>query len=121
VIENIQPVVEYGRFSAKRVAGDRVVVTANVFAEGYDAVAARLLYRSPGDPDWIAAPMEFLVNDSWRGEFIVQMLGTYRFAVEGWVDHFKTWQEGLKKKAAAGQDVSIDLLIGTEMIEDAAV
>ncbi|MGA2939303.1 MAG: alpha-1,4-glucan--maltose-1-phosphate maltosyltransferase [Syntrophobacteraceae bacterium] len=120
VIENIRPIVECGRFSAKRVRGDRVVVTANVFAEGQNVVAARLLYRTPDSPDWTAAPMEFLVNDSWQGEFTVHMLGTYRFAVEGWIDHFKTWQEGLKKKVAAGQDVSIDMLIGAGMIEDAA-
>ncbi len=119
-IENVRPVVDCGRFPAKRILGDRVVVTADIVVEGHDVVAGRLLYRAPGAPDWSAAPMEFLVNDSWRGRFTVQMLGTYRFAVEGWVDHFKTWQEGLKKKANAGQDVSVDLLIGAEMIEGSA-
>ena len=120
VIENVRPVVDCGRFPAKRIIGDRVVVIADIFAEGQDVVVGRLLYRAPGAADWSAAPMEFLVNDSWRGLFTVQMLGTYRFAIEGWVDHFKTWQEGLKKKADAGQDVSVDLLIGAEMIEGLA-
>ena len=120
VIENVKPIVECGRFTAKRVTGDRVVVAADIFAEGQDAIAALLLYRAPDSSDWKTAPMKFVLNDSRRGEFIVRTLGTYRFAVEGRLDHFKTWQEGLKKKVAAGQDVSVDLLIGVEMIERAA-
>jgi len=36
------------------------------------------------------------------------------------VDHFQTWQQDLKKKVDAGQDVKVDLLIGANLIEQAA-
>ncbi len=120
VIENVCPSVEGGKFPAKRVAGDLVVVSADIFAEGHDVISVRLLFRAPGSPDWIPAPMEFVGNDSWRGEFSLSSPGTYRFAVEGWVDPVRTWQEGLKKKVDAGLDVSVDMLLGARIAEKAA-
>ena len=64
--------------------------------------------------------MDFLVNDRWRGEFSITELGQYRYTVKAWVDHFKSWRQGLLKKFDAGQDVSIDLLTGAELVEDAS-
>lgn len=115
VIENVRPCVECGLFPAKRIVGDRVFVLADIFADGHDAVGARFLYRGPGAQDWSEAPMEFIVNDEWRGEFTATELGRYTFCVEGWIDHFASWQNGLAKKHDAGQDVSVDILIGAEI------
>ena len=39
--------------------------------------------------------------------------------VEGWVDHFQTWQRDLKKKHEAGQDLRVDLMTGLLMVADA--
>ncbi len=63
--------------------------------------------------------MEPLVNDRWRATFTVTEIGTYAFKVCGWVDHFKTWARDLKKRVDAGQDVTVDLSIGAEMIAEA--
>ena len=38
VIENIRPRSDVGRFPVKRVAGDRVTVEADAFADGHDRV-----------------------------------------------------------------------------------
>ena len=38
VIESITPCVDGGRFAAKRIVGERLVVEADVFADGHDAV-----------------------------------------------------------------------------------
>jgi starch synthase (maltosyl-transferring) len=59
-------------------------------------------------------------NDRWTGEFTPDSLGVWQFEVEGWQDHFATWLEGLGKKVGAEQDVSIDLLIGAELVDAAA-
>ena len=48
VVEHVAPVVDAGRFPVKRVSGEEVVVTADVFTDGKDTVAARLLHRPPG-------------------------------------------------------------------------
>ena len=64
--------------------------------------------------------MQPLVNDRWRGEFQVAGLGGYRYTVLAWIDRFLTWRRDFDKRIAAGQDVSIDLLIGAELIQAAA-
>jgi starch synthase (maltosyl-transferring) len=120
VIENVQPEVDCGRFPAKRVVGEKVIVTADVFADGHDVIGARLLHRKVGEPEWREAPMRLLENDRWRGEFIVKEMGYYQYTVEGWVEHFKTWRHGLGKKSDAGQDVHVELLEGAIHVDNGA-
>lgn len=120
VIEQVKPEIDGGRFPVKRVKGEKVVVTADLFADGHDAISARLLYRSPRDQEWKETPMRPIENDRWRGEFRVEEIGRYHYTVEGWVDHFKTWQRDLKKRWTAGQDVKVDLLIGADYISEAS-
>jgi starch synthase (maltosyl-transferring) len=116
-IEQVTPEIDGGRFPVKRVIGEQVVVEADVFTDGHDAVAADLLYRSPGDESWSAVSMRSLVNDRWRGAFTVEEMGRYHYTVRGWVNHFSTWRHDLKKRIAAGEDIRMDLLIGVDLIE----
>jgi starch synthase (maltosyl-transferring) len=117
VIGNVEPEIDCGLFPIKRVVGEKVVVTADVFADGHDAISTKLLYRSPKDKEWQETPMTFVENDRWRGEFIVDEVGNYHYTVEGWIDHFKTWQRDVKRKLDAGQEEMADLLIGVKYIE----
>lgn len=64
--------------------------------------------------------MRFLLNDRWYGGFRVTTLGTYVYTVHAWIDHFTSWREGLRKKVGANQDVTVDLLIGAELLDAAA-
>jgi starch synthase (maltosyl-transferring) len=118
IIENIRPQIEGGRFPIKRAAGEKVVVTADIFSDGHDAVSSRILFKGPHDKDWKESRLTFAGNDLWSGEFRVKDIGTYRYTVEGWVDHFRTWQKDLKKKSDAGQDITVDILIGLEYIKE---
>jgi starch synthase (maltosyl-transferring) len=120
VIENLTPEIDGGRFPIKRGIGEKVVVTADIFADGHDAISARLLYRAPKDQEWRDAPMAFVENDRWRGAFFVDEIGIYHYTVEGWIDHFKTWQRDLKKRFDIGQDLKVDLWMGAEVIEKAS-
>ena len=119
VIGRLSPEIDGGRFAIKRVAGEKVVVEADVFADGHDQVSCQILYwRDENQPQ--VSPMKPLGNDRWRGEFSVAELGKYRYTVEGWIDRFQTWRKDLEKRIAAKQDVSVDLLIGAGLIEAAA-
>lgn len=120
VIENVQPEVDCGRFPVKRVTGEKVVVSADIFADGHDAIGARLFYRGADEQDWHEVPMEPVENDRWRAEFKVEVLGRYYYTLEGWVDHFKTWRLGLGKKFDAGLDVGIELQEGARYVSKGA-
>jgi starch synthase (maltosyl-transferring) len=118
LIEGVSPQVDEGRFPAKRVAGDTVEVRARVFADGHDAINARVLYRHASETTWSEALLTPLPNDWWQGEFPVSKLGRYFFTVEAWIDRFATWQRDLRKRVDAGQDITVDLLIGAEIIRE---
>jgi len=42
-IEGVAPEIDGGRFPIKRIAGEQVVVEANVFTDGHDAISCVLL------------------------------------------------------------------------------
>jgi starch synthase (maltosyl-transferring) len=119
VIEAVEPQVDCGRFPIKRTAGEEVVVTADVYADGHDAVAAVVLFRKAGESRWCEAPMRPLDNDRWQGSFSVDTLGRYEYCAEAWIDRFASWRHDLSKKAGAGQDVSLELLEGATLVETA--
>jgi starch synthase (maltosyl-transferring) len=120
VIEGVQPEIDGGRFPIKRVLGETVVVEADVFADGHDVLACELRHRTEGTERWTDLPMEALPNDRWRATFTVTELGRYRYTIRGWVDRFATWRRGLAAKVEAKQDVSVDLLVGADLVEQAA-
>ena len=120
VIERVEPEIDCGRFPIKRVVGEGVVVEADILAAGHEELACVLRYRAVDNPDWQEAPMRPTVNDRWRGEFAVDRLGRYLYTVEGWVDRFHTWARDLVRRLEAGQDVTVDLQIGTQLVAAAA-
>ncbi|HTT05301.1 MAG TPA: alpha-1,4-glucan--maltose-1-phosphate maltosyltransferase [Steroidobacteraceae bacterium] len=120
VIENVTPCVDAGRFAAKRTLGDELVVQADVFADGHDALCALLLYRHESEVHWQRAVMHALGNDRWQGSFVVSRLGLWHYRIEGWVDALETWRADLLKKQAAGQDLHIDLQRGVQLAQAAA-
>lgn len=115
IVESVRPEVDCGRFPVKRVLGEQVLVEADVFADGHDAVQAELLFRFHGERNWQSKPMAFHGNDHWSASFTVEKLGRYEYTVRGWTDTFLTWQRDLVKRREAGQDLSIDFLIGAEL------
>jgi len=119
VIAGVQPEIDDGCFPIKRTVGEKVVVEADIFADGHDALAATLLYRHEADKEWTQVPLQPVVNDRWRGEFLVLKLGHYRYTVQAWVDRFASWRRDLAKRIEAGQDITVELLIGADLIEEA--
>ena len=112
VIENIQPIVDGGLYPAKRTVGERVDVTVNIFGDGHDHIRANISYKSASAEQWIAVELKPGFNDEWVASFYVTEKGNYVFKIEAWVDHFDTWYDGFKKKAAASVDVRVELMEG---------
>jgi starch synthase (maltosyl-transferring) len=120
VIEAVTPEIDGGRFPVRRVVGEKVTVRADVFGDGHDELAALLLYRHESELQWHKAPMRQLPNDRWEAGFTVSELGSYRYSLEGRIDHFATWKKDLVKRFEAGQDLEVDREIGARLIEAAA-
>ena len=120
VIERVRPEINCGKFAIKRVVGDHVKVEADVFADGHDQIACRVLLWTPGDAEPRIHPMKLVAGDSWRGEFEVSGIGFHRYTIEAWIDRFKTWRSDLSKRIKADQDLSVELLIGADLIQDAS-
>src|SRR2546430_4072397 len=112
VIERVEPEIDCGRYPIKRVVGERVVVEADVFADGHDELTCVVLHRPQCEPRWCQAPMRLVVNDRWRGEFRVERLGCHLYTVQAWVDHFHSWSRDLLRRLEAGQDVRGELQSG---------
>ena len=133
VIEEVQPQVDAGRYPAKRTLGGLVTVTAAIFSDGHDHVAARLLYRHASESTWKLAAFTAHPNDVWTAQFVVDKLGAWRFTIEAWVDHFDTWMHDLEKRlnaqpdpkeptqqVATPQDIPLALRIGAGHLDAAA-
>ncbi|MGI8497172.1 MAG: alpha-1,4-glucan--maltose-1-phosphate maltosyltransferase [Gemmatimonadaceae bacterium] len=120
-IECVEPSLDDARHPVKRIVGDSFHVTADIFRDGHDLVAARIRFRSPSDREWRYAPLAYEYNsDRWSGGFPLDEIGSWVYTVEAWTDVFATWRSGLQKKIDAGQDVSLALLEGAEIVDAAA-
>ncbi len=120
IIENIQPQVDNGLYPAKRTIGERVDVTADIFGDGHDHIRAQLLYKHSSASKWTTIELNPGMNDSWSASFITDQKGIYSFTIQAWIDHFDTWFDGFKKKAAADVDVHVELQEGSIILRKLA-
>jgi starch synthase (maltosyl-transferring) len=105
-IERIRPAVDQGRFAVKRLVGEAVDVTADLFSDGHGVLAADLLWKAVDEREWHRAPMTMGHNDIWRGSFRPSRVGRYVFTIEGWSDSYATLCHAMAAKQKAGVDVA---------------
>src|ERR1051325_7734885 len=77
---------------------------------------------NPANPVWRETPMTMTVpgTDQWRASFDVTAIGWHEYDIVSWVDRFLTWRRDLRAKAAAQQDVGVELLEGSLIVREAA-
>src|SRR5262245_51366877 len=122
IVERVRPAIDGGRFAIKRTLGEPVQVFADIFGDGHDVVAAVLRDR-PKAGSWRETPMTLVApgTDEWAATFTVDAaIGWHEYQVVAWVDRFVTWRRDIKIKAAAGQEVALELLEGSMLLRDAA-
>jgi starch synthase (maltosyl-transferring) len=121
---NPAPMIDCGRFPAKRTVGEWFQVSADVFRDGHEILRAVVRYRGPGDDVWREAPMHWIDRevdgDRWMGVFEVDRVGRWEFTVEAWSDLFATWRDELRRKLEAGQHgLRGELSEGVVLLEEA--
>ncbi|MGR3582756.1 MAG: maltotransferase domain-containing protein, partial [Pseudooceanicola nanhaiensis] len=104
VIENLRPRVEDGDYPAKVVSGWPVRVSADIFSDGHEVIAAAVVLD-----DGTEARMRHIDNDMWGADVRFGKPGPARFHVVAWRDVFATWRRDTLKKLGAQQDVSVEL------------
>jgi len=117
VIENVQPEIDGGLYPAKRTVGERVDVSAEIFADGHDHIRANVLYKTTDEKEWTRVAMHTIGNDTWHASFHVLEKVPYTFTIEAWVDHLETWHDGIIKKVNAMLNVFLELQEGAIMME----
>jgi starch synthase (maltosyl-transferring) len=121
VIENLQPLIDGGRYPLKRIIGEDLVVEADIFKDGHDVVAAILKWRVFGKRAWRETPMTFVDNDRWRGVCTLYDEAIHEYTIEAWTDTFRSWQAEFAKKFEAGiSDLQSEALEGAALVEGAA-
>ena len=120
LIQNMASEIDAGEFPIKRIAGETVAVSANALSDGHDQLSALLKHRKADEAVWSEIPMSPLGNDRWEAAFRVPEIGRYRYTIEAWVDHFKSWQENFRKRIEAGQPLELELQIAADLVQSAA-
>ncbi|WP_329401827.1 alpha-1,4-glucan--maltose-1-phosphate maltosyltransferase [Streptomyces melanogenes] len=119
---DVRPAVDCGRRPAKAVVGETFLVTATVFREGHDAVAANVVLRDPRGRPGPWTPMRELApgTDRWGAEVTPAAEGHWSYTVEAWSDPVATWRRHAGIKIPAGMDTELVLTEGAALYERAA-
>ena len=126
-ITDVAPVVSCGAFSARAVIGEHLPITATVFREGHDAVAASVVWTPPGGDG--AAPFLHRMErfgdqpDRWLTTVVLDREGRWTYRVEAWSDPLATWHHAVEVKIAAGQgpeELANDLEEGARLLDRVA-
>ncbi|ALN19320.1 alpha-1,4-glucan--maltose-1-phosphate maltosyltransferase [Ectopseudomonas mendocina] len=115
-IEAVQPIIEGGRFASKCLSGRPLPVSAMIFSDGHEQLAADLLWRSGGEATWQRTPMQALGNDHWSAELRIDQQGRGEFAIEAWLDVYASFRQELVKKLGAGVPVELELQEGAQLV-----
>ncbi|WP_345702208.1 maltotransferase domain-containing protein, partial [Streptomyces avermitilis] len=121
-ILDVHPLVEGGRRPAKAVEGETFQVTATVFREGHDAVAANVVLTDPQGRSGPWTPMRELDPgaDRWGADVTPWTVGNWTYLVEAWSDPVTTWRHHAGIKIPAGIDTELVLAEGADLFERAA-
>jgi starch synthase (maltosyl-transferring) len=123
-IDDVAPVVACSLHPAKAVVGEVIPVSATVWREGHDAVAATVVWRGPGAGAAMQVPMvEGAEPDRFHGLLRADTPGLWSFRVDAWSDPLTTWRHAVNAKVGVGQgaaELANDLETGAQLLTEAA-
>ncbi len=120
IIEAVEPQVDGGRFPIKRVVGETVAISADIYKEGHDKLAALLKVRPAGATAWQESPLKPGDNDRWHGEFTVTSIGRWEYTIEAYAERYLSWADEIAKKNVPGALLTSELLEGLVILKKSA-
>lgn len=125
-ITAVQPVVEGGKFPAKALPGESIVVGATAFREGHDQLGVSAVLLDPSGAERqrvrLAPPRgeRGMGTDRWEGVLTPSEPGNWSFVIEAWHDRYGTWHHNAEVKIDAGIDVELMLAEGAKLLGEAS-
>lgn len=124
-IDDVRPLSGDGTYPSKAVVGEHVPVTATVWREGHDAVAATVVWRGPGERrDRTVRMVEQGTGlDLFAATIVPDAVGLWTFRVDAWSDPWATTVHAVEVKVAAGQsaaELANDLEIAAGLVDEVA-
>ena len=118
---DVRPCVDHGARPATSVVGEPVSVTATVFREGHDAVAATVVLTDPaGTERHVPMTCTNPGLSRWEAEVVADRTGRWTYRVEGWSDPWSTWVHDAGIKIPAGIDAELMRAEGAVVLSRAA-
>ncbi|HEX4905378.1 MAG TPA: maltotransferase domain-containing protein, partial [Acidimicrobiales bacterium] len=117
VIDDVRPRTPTGQHPPKTSEGETIVVSADIFKDGHDILAARVRTKAAGKRGWQYVPMVHVENDRWEATLTLEGVGRHDLVVEAWTDRFATWTHDVRIKAGAGQDVATEIEEGVLLLQ----
>jgi len=124
VIEDLRPRTPTGRYPAKAVVGERVPISAAIFKDGHDILAAQATLvpvhaGAEGFAPAQSAPMAMIDpgTDLWSVGLCPAEMGRYDLVIEAWTDRQATWAHKTQAKLDAGQAIDVELAEGIALFE----
>ncbi len=119
-MQDVRPSTPHG-YPAKAVVGQPAPVTANIFKDGHDILAARAVLRRDGQVV-DACALASTGNDEWSGAVAPREIGAHELVVEAWTDRYATWAHKAAIKLGAAQDLSAEvaevILLVSGLVQD---
>ncbi|MFC1416093.1 maltotransferase domain-containing protein [Streptacidiphilus cavernicola] len=109
-ITDVRPEVDHGRRPVRAVPGELFEVSATVFREGHESIAAHVLLAPEGGG---ARPLRFPLaepvpgTDRFAAEVAVDREGDWTYRVEAWTDPVATWLQVAAAKVPARVDLEL--------------
>ncbi|WP_291313848.1 maltotransferase domain-containing protein [Corynebacterium sp. UBA2622] len=123
-IDDVRPQISGRTLPSKAVVGEVVPISALVWREGHDAVAATLVLTQPdGEQFSVHMQPEVYRPDYVHAVVVPDTEGLWRFRVDAWSDVMATWRNAVSKKFNAGQDeaeLANDIAHGIDLFTAAA-
>jgi starch synthase (maltosyl-transferring) len=122
-IDDVSPSVSGGRQASKAVVGEVLPITAVVWREGHDAVAANVVWKrvgSRGAAHHVRMEPTGIGTDTFAATVVADEPGMWTFRVDAWSDPWSTWRHAVTKKLDAGQspdELANDLEVGARLLQ----
>ena len=121
VLDDLRPRTPSGAFPAKAAVGEAVTVSADIFTDGHNLLAASARSGKAGGehgPDPV--PLAHIGNDRWEATLRFEDSGAHEVVIEAWTDRYATWRRDTMVKAGAGQDLTTELVEGAQLLASLA-